>query len=349
MNALFQRLIASVSKRKWFAGRYRMKRRLGSGGMAEVWLAERDDGKLVAIKRILSHLSDDPSVRLCFGDEARLGRLLRHRGLVRQLDHGYVDEAPYIVLDYIDGLSLRQLAERAHGAGTTLPLGLCLRLAAEVAEALHYAHRAKDVQGRPLHLVHRDISPDNILLDEHGRAHLGDFGVAKADCNQRITANGSLCGKLAYMAPQQASAERVDHRADQFSLAVVLFELLACRRLLADTTPARTLGRVLYTELPSITEVTIGLPSPLVDVLDQALSRDPDARYEHCGAFAEALRAIGRRFDPCEDESYEAFLAYLSAQGGEPEPLPLAARLRRRVRVRRWVPLGDHTELGFVT
>ena len=121
MNALFQRLIASVSKRKWFAGRYRMKRRLGSGGMAEVWLAERDDGKLVAIKRILSHLSDDPSVRLCFGDEARLGRLLRHRGLVRQLDHGYVDEAPYIVLDYIDGLSLRELAERVHGAGTTLP------------------------------------------------------------------------------------------------------------------------------------------------------------------------------------------------------------------------------------
>ena len=122
MNALFQRLIASVSKRKWFAGRYRMKRRLGSGGMAEVWLAERDDGKLVAIW-ILSHLSDDPSVRLCLVMR-RLWPASRHRGLVRQLDHGYVDEAPYIVLDYIDGLSLRQLAERAPRGGTTLPLGL---------------------------------------------------------------------------------------------------------------------------------------------------------------------------------------------------------------------------------
>ena len=348
MNALFQRLIAPITKRKWFAGRYRMKRRLGTGGMAEVWLAERDDGRAVAIKRILPHLDDDASIRLCFRDEARLGSLLNHPRLVRQLEHGYVDQTPFIVLDYVDGLSLRQLAEKAYGAGTTLPLGLCLRLVAEVAEALHHAHQATDAEGNPLNLVHRDISPDNILLNEHGQAHLGDFGVARADCNQRITANGSLCGKLAYMGPQQASAERIDHRADQFSLAVVLFELLACRRLLADTTPARTLGRILYTDLPSITEVTMGLPKTVVKIIDKALSRNPDDRYENCGQLAADLRLVGRHFDACEDESYEALLAHLRSLDGQPEPLPLATRVKRRVRVRRWVPVADHTELGFV-
>ena len=348
MNALFQRLIAPITKRKWFAGRYRLKRRLGVGGMAEVWLAERDDGRAVAIKRILSHLDDDASIRLCFRDEARLGSLLNHPRLVRQLEHGYVDQTPFIVLDYIDGLSLRQLAEKAYGAGTTLPLGLCLRLAAEVAEALHHAHQATDAAGNPLNLVHRDISPDNILLNEHGQAHLGDFGVARADCNQRITANGGLCGKLAYMGPQQASAERIDHRADQFSLAVVLFELLACRRLLADTTPARTLGRVLYTDLPSIDEVTVGLPKSVARIIDKALSRNPEDRYEDCGQLATDLRLVGRHFDACEDESYEAFLAHLNTLDGQSEPLPLAARVKRRVRVRRWVPVVDHTELGFV-
>ena len=348
MNALFQRLVAPITKRKWFAGRYRLKRRLGAGGMAEVWLAERDDGRAVAIKRILSHLDDDASIRLCFRDEARLGSLLNHPHLVRQLEYGYVDQTPFIVLDYIDGLSLRQLAEKAYGAGTTLPLGLCLRLAAEVAEALHHAHQATDAEGNPLNLIHRDISPDNILINEHGQAHLGDFGVAQADCNQRITANGSLCGKLAYMGPQQASAERIDHRADQFSLAVVLFELLACRRLLADTTPARTLGRVLYTDLPSITEVTVGLPKPVATIIDKALSRKPEDRYEDCGQLAADLRLVGRRFDACEDESYEALLAHLHTLDGQSEPLPLATRVKRRVRVRRWVPVADHTELGFV-
>ena len=348
MNALLQRLVSPLQKQRWFAGRYRLKRRLGSGGMAEVWLAERDDGRAVAIKRILHHLDDDASVRLCFRDEARIGRLLRHRHLVRQLDYGYVGEAPYIVFEYIDGMSLRQLAELAHGAGTTLPLGLCLRLIAETAEALDRAHKTTDEEGKPLNLVHRDISPDNILIDDHGMANLADFGVARADCNQRITANGSLCGKLAYMGPQQASAEHVDHRADQFSLAVVLFELLACRRLLADTTPARTLGRILYTDLPSITEVTEGLPTAVTDLIDRALDRNPQARFSDCGAFAEALRQAATEFETCEDESYDALLAYLRGLGGESKPLPLAARATRRTRARRWVPVGDHTELGFV-
>jgi serine/threonine protein kinase len=348
MNALLQRLVSPIKKRRWFAGRYRLLRRLGVGGMAEVWLAQRDDGRAVAIKRILHHLDDDSSVRLCFRDEARLGKLLQHRNLVHQLDHGYVGELPFIVFEYIDGMSLRQLAEVAHGGGTTLPLGLCLRLIAETAEALDHAHKATDDEGKPLNLVHRDISPDNILIDEHGRANLADFGVARADCNQRITANGSLCGKLAYMGPQQASAERVDHRADQFSLAVVLFELLACRRLLADTTPARTLGRILYTDLPSITEVTEGLPSRITALIDRALDRHPQARFSDCAAFATALRQAAADFETCEDESYDALLAYLTGLGGQPKPLPLATRTTRRTRARRWVPVGDHTELGFV-
>jgi serine/threonine protein kinase len=348
MNVLLQRLVAPLTTRRWFAGRYRLKRRLGAGGMAEVWLAERDDGRPVAIKRILPHLDDDPSVRLCFRDEARIGRLLSHQNLVRQLDHGYVGDAPFIVFEFVDGMSLRQLAELAHGAGTTLPLGLCLRLAGEIAGALHRAHSATDVQGNPLNLVHRDVSPDNVLIDASGTAKLIDFGVARADCNQRITANGTLCGKLAYMGPQQASAEQIDHRADQFSLAVVLFELLACRRLLADTTPARTLGRILYSELPSIAEVTTGLPPSVIALIDQALHRDPKQRFVDCAEFERALKLEAKRFEACAGEGFEALLAHFNGRGGDSKPLPLAARVKRPTRSRRWVPMGDHTELGFV-
>jgi serine/threonine protein kinase len=149
------------------------------------------------------------------------------------------------------------------------------------------------------------------------------------------------------MGPQQASAELIDHRADQFSLAVVLYELVARRRLLADCTPARTLGRILYTDLPSVQDVTQGLPADVAATIDRALSRNPEDRYENCAAFAAALRDALVRYESCEDESYEALLGHLTTRCVEPEALPLAARVSGPARARRWVVMGDHTELAF--
>jgi serine/threonine-protein kinase len=346
MNTLLSRLVKPFTQRRWFAGRYRLLRRLGAGGMAEVWLAQRDDGRAVAVKRILPHLTDNASVRLCFRDEARLGKQLRHRHLVRQLDHGYVGQDPFMVFEFIDGVSLRQLNELANGAGRGLPVGLCLRIAAEVAEALDAAHKTCAPDGSTLNLVHRDVSPDNILIDASGSAHLADFGVARADCNQRITANGSLCGKLAYMAPQQASAEVIDHRADQFSLGVVLFELFARRRLLADRTPAKTLGRILYADLPSITEVTKGLPSEVAMIIDRALARRPEERFADCAELAVALRDALCRFEACGGEVYDGYIGSLRSPGLRAAPLPLAAVVAGRSSVGRWAALTERTEVA---
>ncbi len=265
--------------------RYRLTRLIRRGAVTELFegtvQGEHGFVRRVAIKRLLYEHAADPDTYQRFIEEARLASNLAHGNIVPVIDFGVLDGLPFQVLELVDGVDLLTV-------GPTLPVDLAIYVVSEVAQGLDYAHRATDLAGAPLHLVHRDVSPDNILIAWSGEVKLTDFGIAVFDRRRVATQPGIALGKLAYMAPEQFRGERVDPRADVFSLGCVLFELLAKRSPLADESARRDLltGRPL--PLPEAV-------APVRHLLERALAPGPDARYPDAGAFAEALaEAQGR-------------------------------------------------------
>jgi serine/threonine protein kinase len=311
------------------AARYHLLRKLASGGMAEVWLAEQkgpgDFARRLVIKTIHPHLAEDHSLVTAFADEARLAGLLHHPHIVRVEDFGEENGRPYLVMEYLEGHNLKQLATLANGLDTKLPERLVLQLGIQVAEALGYAHQLRDEHGDHLAVVHRDVSPQNIMLTPNGSSKLVDFGIARATSNQGQTRTGTLKGKLAYLSPEQASGKKeLDHRADQFSLGVVLWELLVGSRLFASDSDVGTLQRVAFGDIPSLALYGRRFPRPLIQAIDRSLKRDRDQRFPDCRAFAEALRIclseLGGNFSPSD---YHAWLARIAGGLSVPKPLPI--------------------------
>jgi serine/threonine-protein kinase len=244
-------------------GAYELRERIGFGGMGEVFLTDRPG---VVVKRLLPHLAEDPEFISLFLDEARVAARLHHRNIVQIFELGESSGAWFLAMEHVDGPDLRRLGE--------VPPEKAVDIAAQIALGLDHAHKARDAQGRLLKVVHRDVSPHNVLLAKDGTAKLIDFGVARA-------AGG---GKVAYMSPEQADGGDVDARSDQFSLGVVLWELLAGRRLFDAEDEAATLQRVLECNVPE--------PPAHASVVLRALEKNPERRYHDCAAFAEALRRV---------------------------------------------------------
>ncbi|MFN0251459.1 MAG: serine/threonine-protein kinase [Kofleriaceae bacterium] len=275
------------------AGRYELERRLGGGGMAEVFLA-RVVGKegftrRVAIKRVLAHLATDEAFAKMFVAEAQMCALLVHPNIVSVLDFDRDEEGrPFLVIELVDGPSLAELAD-----GGALPVGAALHLAAELLRGLAYAHDLPgdgDVRG----VVHRDISPHNVLLSWEGAVKVSDFGIAKARAASGVTASELLKGKPAYMSPEQANGEPLDGRSDLFAVGVVLWEMLVGRSLFAGHTTQETLARVLFAPVPSPRSIRPELPADVDAVVMKLLAREKQDRYADAGAAIAALVA-------CED------------------------------------------------
>ena len=275
------------------ANRYRLIEPLGKGGMAEVFIAEQSGARgfvrQVVLKRLHAHLSEDPSFVRSFEDEARLAALLQHPNIVRTEDFGEHEGRLFMVLEYVQGDQLAQLAKVAHAQDKALPVQLILQLGVDVADALDHAHRLRDAQGKALHVVHRDVSPQNMMVTQVGRGKLLDFGIARASTNQEQTQAGKVKGKVAYFSPEQATASDLDGRCDQFALAVVLFELLTRRRLFMDQNLIATLRRVVRCDVPPLESFRQDLRPEIDDVLRRALSPEPRHRFPDCAAFSEAL------------------------------------------------------------
>ena len=311
------------------ASRYQLLKKIASGGMAEVWLAEqRGPGSFmrrVVVKTIHKHLVENQSLVTAFADEARLAGLLHHPHIVRVEDYGEHDHRPFLVMEYLEGHNLKQLASLANGQDTTLPRRLILQMGIQVAEALRYAHQLSDEHGAPLRVVHRDVSPQNIMLSPNGTAKLVDFGIARAASNEGQTQTGTLKGKLAYLSPEQASGQKdIDHRSDQFSLGVVLWELLIGSRLFASDSDVGTLKRVAFGDIPSLALFGRDFPGSLTNTIDRSLRRDRNDRFTDCAEFAKALRVslseLGGAF---ADTDYHAWLAKIAGNLSVPKPLPL--------------------------
>ena len=230
-------------------GQYEILERIASGGMAELYKAKRTgvEGfqKIVAIKKILPHLADDEAFVTMFADEAKLAAQLNHPNIIHIYDLGKIQAGGYfIAMEYVDGRDLQTIQQSGRALGIPLPVPLAVYVASKVASALDYAHRRRDAEGHELNIVHRDVSPQNILISYEGDIKLCDFGIAKAASKASKTQSGALKGKIQYMSPEQAWGKPIDRRSDLFSLGVVLHELLTGERLFGGDTDINVLEKV---------------------------------------------------------------------------------------------------------
>jgi hypothetical protein len=268
-------------------GKYRLEKRLGIGGMAEVYLA-RQIGlggfeRRVALKRPLPHLAEDPAFLSMFIDEAKLAAQLHHPNIVQTYEVDRVEGGYYIAMEYVDGSSLRSLLRAQRASGAEPPLSTALAIIDALLGALAYAHGATDARQRGLGLVHRDISPGNILIGAHGEVKLTDFGVARSVARLTVTQTGVIKGTLAYMSPEQATGRTVDARSDLFGVGAVLHELCLAAPPYPDGPPAEK------------TPVPLGadLPAPVIELLARALAWEADGRFASAGEMQAAVRAAG--------------------------------------------------------
>ncbi len=264
-------------------GKYELIERIGHGGMAEVFRARsvgaRGIEKILVIKRILPELSTNERFVEMFIAEAQIAMGLNHPNIVQIYDFGRVDEDYYLAMEFVDGFELGRLLKAGRRVGQPLPLGSAVFLAIEVARGLDYAHRRSDEYGQSLELVHRDISPQNLLVSRDGTVKIVDFGIAKAT-SVADDMPGIVKGKVQYMSPEQALGELVDHRSDLFSLGVVLFEMVCGRSLFAAPTEEETLSLVSSAVVPAIMSLNPEVPPELERVIYKALAREPDERFQ---------------------------------------------------------------------
>ncbi len=277
-------------------GRYRLLARLAVGGMAEIYLA-RQTGihgfeRLVVVKRILPHLAEERRFVEMFFDEARIAAQLNHPNIVQIFDLCQEGDESFIAMEYLEGESLGYLSSEAVRLRRALPFPVCAGIIAQVCDGLEYAHRLRDEKGRELRIVHRDVSPHNIIVLFSGMVKLVDFGIAKAASQMHETRVGTLKGKLAYMSPEQCRSEAVDQRSDIFSLGIVLWELLTGRRLFKRGNEPAIISAIVAEDAPDPKVVRPALPRELAAVALRALRRDPAERFESAAEMGAALRQV---------------------------------------------------------
>jgi serine/threonine-protein kinase len=267
--------------------------------MAEVYLARRAGPhgfqKVVAVKRILPQLAQDTDFVAMFVDEARVCARLAHPNIVQVFDFGEHDGELYMAMEYVDGTTAARLVRAAASRGEDVPLDAALYIALSVLRGLDYAHSARDDEGKPLDLVHRDVSPGNVLIDRSGAVKLTDFGIARAAEIERRTDAGQLKGKLGYMSPEQVVGRELDARSDLFTVGIALAELVMLRPLFSGPSEIDVLMRIRDADLGVLDRAGSRVPDDVRGVLFRALARDRALRYPTAAAFAEAIEEILRR------------------------------------------------------
>jgi len=273
-------------------GKYLLLEKIAVGGMAELYRARITGSqgfkKPVAIKKLLPHLTDEADLVDAFINEAKLAALLQHPSIVQIFDFGNMESTYFIAMEYLRGKDLRQMMDRAGECGEPLPLDQVLYIASRICDGLEYAHKMKDLEGKPLNIIHRDISPQNILVTYDGGVKIVDFGIAKAAGKNTKTKEGIIKGKVAYMSPEQASGKAIDRRSDIFSAGILLYEMLMGRQMFrGDAMEILALVREAKFDAPE--ELGRPLPLRLREILDRALAREPEDRYQSCGEMLSDL------------------------------------------------------------
>lgn len=280
-------------------GNYFLLEKIAVGGMAELFKAQQRGvqgfQKIVAIKRILPHFSDNDDFVTMFIDEAKLAAQLTHPNIVQIFDLGKAGSSYYIAMEYVNGRDLRTLLKKVREYGTPFPEQVAAFVAMKVAAALDYAHRKRGFDDRELKLVHRDISPQNILLSTEGAVKLVDFGIAKAASKASHTVAGALKGKLLYMSPEQATGQPLDNRSDLYSLGLVLFELLTGVRCFQADSEMGVLEKVRLGRIADLSSLNPGLSRDMVAIVNRALQKGVDHRYPSARFLERDLREYLQR------------------------------------------------------
>ena len=267
-------------------GKYIILDQLAVGGMAELFRAMitsvQGFEKLIAIKKILPHLASEEDLVNSFIDEAKLAALLHHQNVVQIYDFGRLEETYFIAMEYLFGKDCRIICKKAIEKNILLDRQNALFIVSRICAGLDYAHKLKDFQGKALNIIHRDISPQNILITYEGDIKIVDFGIAKAASQNTHTQMGMIKGKVAYMSPEQAMGRPIDHRSDIFSCGIILYELITGTRMFSGDT-MHILSKIRDADYVKPEESQDDLPKKLIEVFDRALQKDPEDRYQTCG------------------------------------------------------------------
>jgi len=265
-------------------GKYLLLEKLATGGMAQLYRAKiigvEGFEKFIAIKQILPHLAHEEELITSFIDEAKLAALLNHQNIVQIYDFGSMENSYFITMEFLFGKDLRAVNAKAREKGNPVSLENALYLISKVCAGLDYAHKLKDFQGKSLNIIHRDISPQNVFLTYEGDVKIVDFGIAKAASQSTITQVGMIKGKVAYMSPEQAAGKVIDHRSDIFATGILLYELVAGRRMFQGADTLQILSKVREAEFTPLGTLKGGLPEKLYDIVSKALAKEPDDRYQ---------------------------------------------------------------------
>jgi len=280
-------------------GKYLLLDKIASGGMAELYRAKiiGDEGfeKIVAVKKILPYLAFDQMLVTCFIDEAKLAALLQHPNIVQIYDFGRMANSYFIAMELLSGKDLRLTTNKAKKANMPISLETALHITGQICEGLDYAHKLCDFGGKRLGIIHRDISPPNILITYSGHIKIIDFGIAKARNNSKDTQVGIIKGKVAYMSPEQADGKVIDHRSDIFATGILLYEMLARRRMFSGDDTLQVLAQVRECRFEP-PEKVIGCERPeLFGILNRALAKRPDDRYGTSGEMAAEIENLLQR------------------------------------------------------
>jgi serine/threonine protein kinase len=333
-------------------GRYLLHERIGRGGFADLFRATVQglEGftKQVAIKRIFPHLIEDREFTRMFIDEAKLSAQLVHRNVVQIHELGSVDGILFIAMEFVDGRDLSQVIQRLSTLGKSMPVEIAAYILACICQGLHYAHTKKDGQGLPLNIIHRDVSPSNMLFSWEGDVKLADFGIAKAAGSSEETRSGVLRGKFSYMSPEQLQGQS-DRRSDVFSVGIVLWELLVGHRLFSGETEWQIIKLITNGQIPRAADQA-SVPDELQQILDRSLTLEKDARFQTADEMADSLltfihraglRAGARELSTFLEELYQQD-TFVQA----PE-MPVQGRISRVAATPRTSTKGDYLFRGI--
>jgi eukaryotic-like serine/threonine-protein kinase len=293
-------------------GRYHLLDRIACGGMAEVFRARTFDAEgrthLVAIKRVLTHLIQDDEFIQMLVDEAKIAGLLVHQNIAQVYEFVHLGDNYFIAMEYVDGKDVRSILDRCRSDDEWIPPADVAYVGAEVCEALHAAHTQHDHDGSPLKIVHRDISPSNVICSYQGEVKLCDFGIAKAALSRVQTKTGVIKGKVKYMSPEQAMGKRLDGRSDLFSLGTVLYEMLTRQSPFSAPTEMELIFAVRDARYEPISNLNPNVPPELCDIIDGALTRSRGQRFQTARELGAALRGFLAQHAPRYQRSRLAHL-----------------------------------------
>ncbi|HTR49259.1 MAG TPA: serine/threonine-protein kinase [Kofleriaceae bacterium] len=281
------------------ANTYSIIAKLATGGMAELFLARNASGagieRYVVLKRVLQHRANDAAFVRMFLDEARLAAQLQHPNIAQVYDTGVLGDSYFFTMEYVHGETLREIVQRTQARKERIPIGCALTIAANAAAGLDHAHERIGIDGKPLGIVHRDVSPSNLMVSYEGHVKVVDFGVAKAAVRSADTHVGTVKGKISYLSPEQCRAQAIDRRSDLFSLGIVMWEMFAGERLFKLETDYENMEAIVTVETPRLRTVRDDVPPEVDAIVAKLLQKEPSARFQSAAALHEAIEAAAMK------------------------------------------------------